>query len=187
MVQPHWAVAAILEEYVPFHGAREISRHHDVAHRTTMDAGIAEEARRELYVLSHKERDRLKDTHCRYTPFRASGEGKTYIAPAPAYEETLNSIRSLLATVNTALDDTNNALHAAQQQIFTLELQKHALEVALQNREHPVVHDAAKACTSPSPKRPHYDSPDAHTDAMPKEDSVGVLDRQPTKGSTRSR
>jgi hypothetical protein len=39
-----------------------------------MDAGIAESARRALYVLSHKERNRLEDTHCRYTPFRASGE-----------------------------------------------------------------------------------------------------------------
>jgi hypothetical protein len=36
-----------------------------------MNAGIAESARRALYVLSHKERDRLEDTHCRYTPFRA--------------------------------------------------------------------------------------------------------------------
>jgi hypothetical protein len=112
--EPHWAVADILEEYVPFHGAREISKHHDVAHRTTMDAGIAEAARRALYVLSHNERDRLEDTHCRYTPFRASGEAKTYIAPAPAYEGTLNNIRSLLAAVNTALDDTNNTLYATQ-------------------------------------------------------------------------
>jgi hypothetical protein len=57
-----------------------------------MDAGIAESARRALYVLSHKERDRLEDTHCRYTPFRTSGEAKTYIAPTPAYEETLNNV-----------------------------------------------------------------------------------------------
>jgi hypothetical protein len=59
----------------------------------------------------------------------------------------------------------------AQQQIFTLELQKCTLEAALYNREQPVVHDATKACTSPSPKRPRYDSPNAHTDAMPEEDS----------------
>jgi hypothetical protein len=45
-------------------------------------------------------------------------------------------------------------------------LQKRALEVALQNREQPVVHDATEGCTSPSPKRPHYDSPDTRTDAM---------------------
>jgi hypothetical protein len=120
--EPHWEVAAILEEYVPFHGARETSKHHDVAHRTTMDAGIAEAARRALYVLSHKERDRLEDTNCRYTPFRASGEAKTYIAPAPAYQGTLNNVRSLLAAINTALDETNNTLYAAKQQIFTLEL-----------------------------------------------------------------
>jgi hypothetical protein len=162
----HWEVAAILEEYVPCRGAREISKHHDVAHRTTMDAGIAEAARRALYVLSHKERDRLEDTHCRYTPFRASGEAKTYIASAPAYEGTLNNVWSLLAAVNTALDDTNNTLYVAQQQIFTLKLQKCALEAALQNRGQPVVHDATEACTFPSPKRPHYDSPDARTDAM---------------------
>jgi PAS domain-containing protein len=112
--EPHWEVAAILEEYVPFRGAREVSKHPDVAHRTTMDAGIAEAACRALYVLSHKERDRLEDTYCRYTPFRASGEAKTYIAPTPAYEGTLNNVRSLLAAVNTALDDTNNTLHVAQ-------------------------------------------------------------------------
>jgi hypothetical protein len=79
-----------------------------------MDVGIAEAARRALYVLSHKERERLEDTHCRYTPFRASGEAKTYIAPALAYEGTLNNVWSLIAAVNTALDDTNNTLYAAQ-------------------------------------------------------------------------
>jgi hypothetical protein len=139
--EPHWEVATILEEYIPCCGVKEMSKHHDVAHRTTMDAGIAESARRALYVLSHKERDRLEDTHCRYTPFRTSGEAKTYIAPVPAYEGTLNNVQSLLAAVNTALDDTNNTLYAAHQQMFTLELQKRALEAALQNREQPVVHD----------------------------------------------
>jgi hypothetical protein len=167
--EPHWEVVAILEEYIPCRGVKEMFKHHDVAHRTTMDAGIAESARRALYVLSHKERDRLEDTHCRYTPFRASGEAKTYMAPVLAYEGTLNNVRSLLAAVNTALDNTNNTLYAAQQQIFTLELQKRALEAALQNREQPVVHDATEGCTSPSPKRPHYDSPDARTDAMPED------------------
>jgi hypothetical protein len=164
--EPHWEVAAILEEYILCHGVREMSKHHDVAHRTTMDAGIAESARRALYVPFHKEHDRLEDTHCRYTPFKASGEAKTYIAPAPAYEGMLNNVRSLLAAVNTALDDTNNTLYAAQQQIVTLEMQRCALEAALQNREQPVAHDATEGCTSPSPKRPHYDSPDARTDAM---------------------
>jgi hypothetical protein len=120
--EPHWEVAAILEEYIPCRGVKKMSKHHDVAHRTTMDAGIAESARRALYVLSHKERDRLEDTHCWYTPFRASGEAETYIASAPAYEGMLNNVRSLLAAVNTALDDTNNTLYAEQQQIFTLEL-----------------------------------------------------------------
>jgi hypothetical protein len=169
--EPHWEVAAILEEYVACRGAREISKHHDVTHRTTMDAGIAEAARRMLYVLSHKERDRFEDTDCRYTPFRASGEAKIYITSAPAYEGTLNNVRSLLATVNTTLDDTNNTLYVAQQQIFTLELQKRALEAALQNREQPVVHDAMEPCTSPSSKRPRYDSLDARTDAMSEENS----------------
>jgi hypothetical protein len=133
--EPNWEVAAILEEYIPCCGVKEVSKNHDVAQRTTMDAGIAELARRALYVLSHKERDRLEDTHCHYTPFRASGEAKTYIAPAPAYEGTLNNVRSLLAAVNTTLDDANNTLYAAQQQIFTLEMQRRALEAALQNRE----------------------------------------------------
>jgi hypothetical protein len=112
--EPHWEVAAIQEEYVPCRGMREISKHHDVARRTTMDVVIAESAWRALYVLSHKEHDRLEDTHCRYTPFRASGEAKTYIASAPAYEGMQNNVRSLLAAVNTALDDTNNTLYAAQ-------------------------------------------------------------------------
>jgi hypothetical protein len=112
--EPHWRVAAILQEYVPFHGVKDIARHDDVAQRTTMEAGIAEAAWMALYVLSHKERDKLKDTHCKYTPYRASGEARTYIAHSPTYEGTLNNIRGLLAAVNTALDDTNNTLHAAQ-------------------------------------------------------------------------
>jgi hypothetical protein len=168
--EPHWEVAAILEEYVPCRGVREISKHHDVAHRTTMDAGIAESARRALHVLSHKERDRLEDTHCRYTPFRASGEAKTYIAPVPAYEGTLNNVRSLLAAVNTALDDTNNTLYAVQQQIFTLELQKRALEAALQNREQPVIHDATEGCTSLT-QEATLRLPDARTYAMSEDSS----------------
>jgi hypothetical protein len=69
----------------------------------------------------------------------------------------------LLAVVNTALNGTNNALYAAQQQVFTLELEKHALEVALLNKEQLVIHEAAEAHTSQSPKRPCYDSPDART------------------------
>jgi hypothetical protein len=113
--EPHWEVAAILEEYIPCRGVREMSKHHDVAHRTTMDTGIAESAQMVLYVLSLKERDMLEDTHCRYKPFSASGEAKTYIAPTPAYKGTLNNVRSLLAAVNTSLDDTNNTLYAAQQ------------------------------------------------------------------------
>jgi hypothetical protein len=93
---------------------KDITKHDDVAQRTTMEAGIAEATRRALYVLSHKDRDKLKDTHNRYSPYRASGEAKTYVAPAPTYEGTLNNVRSLLAAVNTALDDTNKTLHAAQ-------------------------------------------------------------------------
>jgi hypothetical protein len=112
--EPHWEVTAILYEKEPFHGDKEISMHQDVAHMTTMDASIAEVAWRALYILSHKERDRLEDTLCRYTPYRASGEAKTYIAPASAYEGTLNNIRGLLAAVNTALDDANNTLFVAQ-------------------------------------------------------------------------
>jgi hypothetical protein len=75
--EPHWEVTTILEEYVPFRGVREISKHPDVAHRTTIDAGIAEAAQRALYVLSHMEHNKLEDTYYRYTPFRASGEAKT--------------------------------------------------------------------------------------------------------------
>jgi hypothetical protein len=75
--EPHWRVASILQEYVPFHGLKDITGHDDVAHKTTMEEGIAEVARRALYVLSHKERDNLKDTHCKYTPYIASGEAKT--------------------------------------------------------------------------------------------------------------
>jgi hypothetical protein len=114
--EPRWEVAAILHEYAPFQGEKEIIRHEDVAHRTTMDAGIAEATQRILYVLSHKERARLEDTHFKYTPYTASGKAKTYIVLAPAYEGALNNVRGLLAAVNTALDDTNNTLYAAQQQ-----------------------------------------------------------------------
>jgi hypothetical protein len=84
----------------------------------------------------------------------------------------LNNVRILLAAVNTALDDTNNTLHAAQQRIITLELQKHALEVALLNKEQPVVEYTVEACTSLSPKRTRYDSPDVHTKDMPWEYSA---------------
>jgi hypothetical protein len=113
--EPHWEVAAILEEYVSFRGAREISKHPDGAHRTTMDAVIVEAARRAFYVLCHKERDRLADTHCRYTPFRASGEAKTYIALAPAYDGTLNNVQSLLAACHNCFPKENqvhNYMHA---------------------------------------------------------------------------
>jgi hypothetical protein len=61
--EPHWRVFS-LQKYVPFHVVNDITRHDDVAHRTTMEAGIAEAARRALYVLSRKERDELKDIHC---------------------------------------------------------------------------------------------------------------------------
>jgi hypothetical protein len=97
--EPHWQVAAILEEYIPCRGVKEMSKHHDVAHRTAMDVGIAESARRALYVLSHKERGRLEDTHCRHTPFRASGEAKAYVTPAPAYESwTMSGVYLQLLT-----------------------------------------------------------------------------------------
>jgi hypothetical protein len=49
-----------------------------------------------------------------------------YIIPVPVYEGVLNNVRGLLAVANTALDDTNNTLVAAQQKILTLEIQKHA-------------------------------------------------------------
>jgi hypothetical protein len=161
----------MLHENAPFQGDKEISRHEDVAHKTTMDAGITEAARRALYVISHQERDRLEDTHYRYTPYRASGEAKTYIAPAPVYEGTLNNVRGLLAAVNTVLDDTNNTLYAAQQQIFTLELEKRGLDAASLNKEQPVIHDATEVHTSRSPKRPRYDSSYSRTEAMPWEES----------------
>jgi hypothetical protein len=49
--EPHWRVAAILQEYVPFHVVKDITKHDDVAQRTTMEAGIAKAVRRALYVL----------------------------------------------------------------------------------------------------------------------------------------
>jgi hypothetical protein len=49
-----------------------------------------------------------------------------YIIPVPVYEGVFNNVRGLLAVANTALDDTNNTLVAAQQKILTLEIQKHA-------------------------------------------------------------
>ena len=165
--EPHWEVTAIMREEDPLFGHKEVSRHRDVANRTTIEAGIAEAARRALYVLSHRERARLEDTRSVYTPYRASGEAKTYIAPAPAYEGVLNNLRGLLAAVNTALDDTNNTLAEAQQKVFTLESQKRYLEAALLNKELPVIHNDEEPHNSPSPKRPRYNSPDARTEDLP--------------------
>ena len=51
--EPHWEVTTIMYEKEPFLGLKEISRHKDVANMTTIEAGIAEAARRALYVLSH--------------------------------------------------------------------------------------------------------------------------------------
>jgi hypothetical protein len=42
------------------------------------------------------------------------------------------------------------------------------------NKEQPVVEDTLEACTSPSPKRPHYDFHDARTEDMPWEYSPKV-------------
>ena len=166
--EPHWEVTAILYESDPYYGLQEVSKHKDVAHRTTMEAGIAEAARRALYVLSHRDRAKLMDTRSKYTPYRASGEAKTFIAPAPAWEVTLNNLRELLAAVNTALDDTNNTLAKAQEKIFTLETQKRCLEALLMNKNLPTVRDDDdEPHLSPSPKRPRYDSPDARTEVLP--------------------
>jgi hypothetical protein len=66
---------------------KDITRHDDMAHKTTMEAGVAEAAHRALYVLSHKERDKLKDTHYKYTPYRASGDAETYILQLPPMKE----------------------------------------------------------------------------------------------------
>ena len=135
---------------------------------TTIEAGIAEAARRALYVLSHRELARLEDTRSRYTPYRASGEAKTYIAPAPVYEGVLNNLHEILAAVNTALDDTNNTLTEAQEKILTLETQKRLLEAALLDKESPMIHDDdEEPHHSPQPRRPHYDSPEARTEALP--------------------
>jgi hypothetical protein len=106
--EPHWAVTTIVYEKEPFHGHREISRQQDVAYRTTMDVGVAQAAQRALYALSNWERARPMDTYYRYTPYKASGEAKTYITPAPVYEGVLSDVRGLLAAINIVLDDTNN-------------------------------------------------------------------------------
>ena len=103
-----------------------------------------------------------------YTPYRTIGEVKTYIAPAPAWEGTLNNLRESLAAINTALDDTNNTLAKAQEMIFALETQKHWLEASLMNKNLLTVRDDDdEPHLSPSPKRPHYDSPDARTEVLP--------------------
>jgi hypothetical protein len=72
--EPHWEVAAILEEYIPCRGVKEMSKNHDVAHSITMDAGIAESARRALYVLSHKERGSGQSPHSLGKVARDSGK-----------------------------------------------------------------------------------------------------------------
>jgi hypothetical protein len=75
-----------------------------------MEAGIAEDARRALCVLSHMERFELAHTRSLYTPYRESGEAKTYITSTSGHSPTLDNLHELLATVNTTLDDTNNML-----------------------------------------------------------------------------
>ena len=103
-----------------------------------------------------------------YTLYRASGEAKTYIAPAPVYEGVLNNLREILAAVNTTLDDTNNTLAEAQEKILTLETQKRLLEAALLNKETPVIQDDdEEPHHSPQTRRPHYDSSEARTEALP--------------------
>jgi hypothetical protein len=90
-----------------------------------------------------------------------------YIIPVPVYEGVLNNVKGLLAVANTALDDTNNTLVAAQQKILTLEIQKHASEDALLNKVQPVIHDDEEPRSSPSPKKPCYDSYQVGTEALP--------------------
>ncbi|KAG2563894.1 hypothetical protein PVAP13_8KG372504 [Panicum virgatum] len=162
--QPLWEVTAIIRKIDPRFGVpKEVSCHSDIARRDTMEAGIAEAARRALYVLSHKERPRLEHTGSRYTPYRASREAKTYIAPLTTYDPALDNLRELLAATNTALDDTNNTLAKTQEKVIILEAQKRALEATLQGREIPVIEEDAELDNySPSHKGPRYDSPDAH-------------------------
>jgi hypothetical protein len=119
--EPQWEVTTLIYERVLHYGPKEISRHNDVAARDTMEAGIAEAARRALYVLSHWEHFELADTHSLYTPYRESGKVKTYIASASGHSPTLDNLRELLATINTTLDDTNNMLAKAQRNNYTLE------------------------------------------------------------------
>jgi hypothetical protein len=166
--EPHWEVTAIIYERVLHYGPKEISRHNDVAARDTMEAGIAEAARRELYVLSHRERFELTHTRSLYTPYRESGKTKTYIASSSVHSPTLDNLCELLAVVNTVLDDTNNMLSKAQRKNYTLEAQKHLLEATLNGDDHPVIRDGVvEPHVSPTPKRPRYNFLDAHTGALP--------------------
>jgi hypothetical protein len=166
--EPHWEVTAIIYERVLHYGPKEISKHNNVAARDTMEVGIAEAAMRALYVLSHRER--LESTHTRslYTPYRESGKAKTYIASASGHSPTLDNLRELLAAVNTALDDTNNMLDKAQRKNYTLEAQKRLWEATLNGDDRLVIRDGVvEPHLFPAPKRHRYNSPDAHTGALP--------------------
>jgi hypothetical protein len=166
--EPHWEVTAIIYERVLHYRSKEISRHNDVAARDTMEAGIAEAARRTLYVLSHRERLELTHTRSLYTPYIESGNAKTYIASASGHSPTSDNLRELLAVVNTTLDDTNNMLPKAQWKKCTLEAQKRLLEATLNGDDRPVIRDGVvEPHLSPAPKRPRYNSPDTHTRAFP--------------------
>jgi hypothetical protein len=71
--EPHWRVAAILQEYVPFHGVKDITRHDNVAQRTTMEVGILKQ----------------HGGHSMYSPTRSVTSWRTPTASIPPTEQVV--------------------------------------------------------------------------------------------------
>lgn len=147
-------------------GWKEVFVHHDVAKRDTMESRIAEATRRALYVQSHWQCHILARTSSRYTPYRATGEAKTHIAPITRNSPCLNNLRELLAATNTALDDTNNALYEAQKELYELRWERDLLATAVRGDDPQKWLEVEFKSQSPNPKRPHYNSPDARTEDL---------------------
>nr|TKW02122.1 hypothetical protein SEVIR_8G224700v2 [Setaria viridis] len=154
-----WEVKVILREEHE-RGWEVMAVHHDVAMRRTMESGIAEVARRALEVLSHKERPRLRYTYRRFLPSRASGEARTFIATHDGVDMASDFLRKYLSATLTALNETNNHLFEIQRELHEVRWERDVL-VASATRAPPPQEDANFPASSPSPKRPRYDSPGA--------------------------
>nr|TKW10106.1 hypothetical protein SEVIR_6G140300v2 [Setaria viridis] len=152
-----WEVKVVLRE--EHEGGWEVKAfHHDVTIRRTMESGIAEAARRALEVVSHKERPRLQHTYHRFLPYRASGEARTFIATNDGVDMATDFLRKYTSAALTALNEANNHIQELQQEVQELRWERDA-NMAAATGAPPPQEFAVHPASSPSPKRPRYDSP----------------------------